>query len=198
VNLRGAILQDEPKTASRDLFQVILLPCISIAQAQGWFGQTAAISCTSNANCTKPGDKCLVEPNGYSFDCGNPIVYDQHFQLCDEPSSKSSPTMPPPSPIMTSPTPLASQPTSLPPPPPTTSPPPLDGGNRDLKCITFADAFDYYLAYINPEDARGVNCRSHTECSGGQSCLLAMDYTRFFCGIPNDQDYVLCDETEVP
>jgi hypothetical protein len=83
VNLRGAILQDEPKSTSRDLFQVVLLHCLSYEQAMGWFGGSADIQCTSNTACTNPGEKCLVENNGFKFYCGDPITWDQDFPLCD-------------------------------------------------------------------------------------------------------------------
>ena len=82
-NLRGAILKDESKSTSRDLFQVVLLPCLTYQEAMGWFGSSADIQCTSNSNCTNPGEKCMVESNGFKFYCGNPIVWDQDIPLCD-------------------------------------------------------------------------------------------------------------------
>ena len=81
VNLRGGILQDEPKSTSRDL-QELLPPCLTNQQAMGWFGSTATIYCTSNSNCTNP-EKCMVESNGFKFECGDPTIYDQDIPLCD-------------------------------------------------------------------------------------------------------------------
>jgi hypothetical protein len=82
VNLRRVIQQDE--LTSRDLHNHLNdQDCVSCEQAMGWFGASAHIHCMSNSECTNPGEKCLVEPYGLLFFCGDPVVWDQAVPMCD-------------------------------------------------------------------------------------------------------------------
>ena len=178
VNLRGTILQDEPKSARH------LHHCLSIEEAMGWFGATADIQCTSNSDCTNPGEKCLVDSNGLKFFCGDPIIWDQDHPLCDENRDDPVPTDPQPIPDP--------QPSSPPPTPPPASPSPP---TPPKACISFEEAYGYYGE--TAENALGILCRSNTDCTTpGEKCLVEINGFEFFCGNPSvwELDIPLCDD----
>ena len=191
LKLRGATLQDEPKSSSRDLFQVVLLDCLTYEEAMGWF-YTPNPGCTSNENCANP-KKCMVENNGNGWFCGNPKVFDQDFQLCDDPAPPTpKPTPPPPAP---KPKPSAPKPT---PPAPTPTPPaqtptsPGNNGNRD-DCIPTYQALSLYAQLAQSNNA--FYCASNNDCYGlfGVKCKVTTNgAVAFQCGSSNG--IPMCDD----
>ena len=173
------MLQDGTKPTSHGLFkvgEVVLLSCFSFKEAVRNFKKSSSIKCTSNANCTNPGKKCLTQSNPYMFHCGAPIInmIAKTFHCA----------------------------MNLPPPPPPPPPPPMPSpllmktpGNHDGTCdLSFNEAFPHYWKYIGPEDGCGISYHSSSECPVGQSSFLVAKHATFSCRNLSHQDHLVCNE----